>query len=76
MKSCTFFGHRDTKKEIEPTIESTLLRLYEGSCMGEFKFLLFYCTLILNILTVCGIISLSTIVFPSSRFSFAQTSRI
>lgn len=27
MKSCTFFGHRNVRKEIEPIVKSTLIEL-------------------------------------------------
>ena len=36
MKSCTFFGHRDTKKEIEPIIKSTLIELIEKNNVNIF----------------------------------------
>lgn len=29
MLTCTFFGHKDTPKEIEPTLRSTLIELIE-----------------------------------------------
>lgn len=29
MLTCTFFGHKDTPKEIEPTLKSTLVELIE-----------------------------------------------
>lgn len=36
MKSCTFFGHRDTEKEIEPIIKSTLIELIEKNGVDTF----------------------------------------
>ena len=36
MKSCTFFGHRDTNKEIEPIIKSTLIELIEKKNVDTF----------------------------------------
>lgn len=36
MKSCTFFGHRDTTKEIEPIIKSTLIELIENNNVSTF----------------------------------------
>ena len=36
MKSCTFFGHRDTNKEIEPIIKSTLIELIEKNNVDTF----------------------------------------
>lgn len=36
MSSCTFFGHKDTPKEIEPTLRSTLIDLIENKCVDKF----------------------------------------
>ena len=33
---CTFFGHKDTPKEIEPTLRSTLIDLIEDKNVNEF----------------------------------------
>ena len=30
MNACTFFGHRDTPKNIEPILQSTLIDLVEN----------------------------------------------
>ena len=32
---CTFFGHKDTPKEIEPTLRSTLIDLIENKNVRE-----------------------------------------
>ena len=34
--ACTFFGHRDTPKEIEPTLRSTLINLIENKNVSTF----------------------------------------
>lgn len=34
--TCTFFGHRDTPKEIEPTLRSTLIDLIENRGVDTF----------------------------------------
>lgn len=36
MLTCTFFGHRDTPKEIEPTLRSTLIDLIENKKVVKF----------------------------------------
>lgn len=36
MKKCTFFGHRNTPKEIEPMLRSTLIDLIEHAGVGCF----------------------------------------
>ncbi len=36
MAVCTFFGHRDTPKEIEPTLRSTLIDLIENKKIDLF----------------------------------------
>ena len=36
MLSCTFFGHKDTPKEIEPTLRSTLVDLIENKNVLKF----------------------------------------
>lgn len=36
MLICTFFGHRDTQKEIEPTLRSTLVDLIENKKVLKF----------------------------------------
>lgn len=36
MLSCTFFGHKDTPKEIEPTLRSTLIDLIENKNIYNF----------------------------------------
>lgn len=36
MATCTFFGHRDTPKEIEPTLWSTLVNLVENKNINKF----------------------------------------
>ncbi len=36
MKSCTFFGHRDVRKEIEPIVKSTLVELIEKNSVDTF----------------------------------------
>lgn len=36
MLSCTFFGHKDTPKEIEPTLRSTLMDLIENKNVYNF----------------------------------------
>ena len=33
---CTFFGHKDTPKEIEPTLRSTLIDLIENKKVNVF----------------------------------------
>lgn len=33
---CTFFGHNDTPKEIEPTLRSTLIDLIENKKVNVF----------------------------------------
>ncbi len=33
---CTFFGHKDTPKEIEPTLRATLIALIENSDVTDF----------------------------------------
>lgn len=33
---CTFFGHKDTPKEIEPTLRSTLIDLIENKNVNVF----------------------------------------
>ena len=33
---CTFFGHKDTRKEIEPTLRSTLIDLIENKNVNAF----------------------------------------
>lgn len=36
MRSCTFFGHRDTPKEAEPTLRSALVDLIENKNVTNF----------------------------------------
>lgn len=36
MLTCTFFGHRDAPKEIEPTLMSTLIDLIENKNVMKF----------------------------------------
>lgn len=36
MLTCTFFGHKDTPKEIEPTLRSTLIDLIENKNVLKF----------------------------------------
>ncbi len=36
MLTCTFFGHKDTPKEIEPTLRSTLIDLIENKNVCNF----------------------------------------
>ena len=36
MLTCTFFGHKDTPKEIEPTLRSTLVDLIENKNVLQF----------------------------------------
>ncbi len=36
MLTCTFFGHKDTPKEIEPTLRSTLVDLIENKNVLKF----------------------------------------
>lgn len=36
MLTCTFFGHKDTPKEIEPTLRSTLIDLIENKNVSKF----------------------------------------
>ncbi len=36
MAACTFFGHRDAPKEIEPTLQSTLIDLIENKGVINF----------------------------------------
>lgn len=36
MLSCTFFGHKDTSKEIEPTLRSTLIDLIKNKYVINF----------------------------------------
>lgn len=36
MRTCTFFGHKDTPKEIEPTLRSTLVDLIENKNVLNF----------------------------------------
>lgn len=36
MLACTFFGHKDTPKEIEPTLRSTLVELIENKNVLKF----------------------------------------
>ncbi|MBR2489763.1 MAG: hypothetical protein IKB45_04745 [Clostridia bacterium] len=36
MNTCTFFGHKDTPKEIEPILVSTLIDLIENKNVGFF----------------------------------------
>lgn len=36
MASCTFFGHRDTPKKIEPILQSTLIDLIENKNVDSF----------------------------------------
>lgn len=36
MSTCTFFGHKDTPKEIEPTLRSTLVELIENKKVRNF----------------------------------------
>ncbi len=36
MKSCTFFGHRDTPSEIKPHLKSTLIDLIENYDVAMF----------------------------------------
>ncbi len=36
MLTCTFFGHKDTPKEIEPTLKSTLIDLIENKNVYNF----------------------------------------
>lgn len=36
MLTCTFFGHKDTPKEIEPTLRSTLIDLIENKNVYNF----------------------------------------
>lgn len=36
MLSCTFFGHRDTPKKIEPILQSTLIDLIENKNIRSF----------------------------------------
>lgn len=36
MSTCTFFGHRDTPKKIEPTLRSTLIDLIENKNIDLF----------------------------------------
>ncbi len=36
MLTCTFFGHKDTPKEIEPTLRSTLMDLIKNKKVFHF----------------------------------------